>query len=80
MQHAGMLAYVQNIAPPPQAKSELEKHWTKHPLSPTVPLCDVVVDTGGSISVAITKHRRYLLLPNGNASGDITLRHLWLIA
>lgn len=80
MQHAGMLAYVQNIVPPPQAKSELEKHWAKHPNSPTVPLCDVAIDTSGSISVAITKHGRCLPLPNGNASGDITLRHLWLIA
>lgn len=80
MQHAGMLAYVQNVAPPPQAKSELEKHWAKHPSSPTVPLCDVTLDTSGSISVAITQHRRCLPLPNGKASGSITLRHLWLIA
>lgn len=80
MPHAGMLAYVQNLVPPPQAKNELEKYWAKHPRSSTVPLCDVAIDTSGVISVAITKHRRYLSLPNGNAPGDITLRHLWLIA
>lgn len=78
MPHAGMLAYVQDLKPAPQAKIALEKHWAKNPTSPTCPLCDVVVENNGSISVTITKHKRQLPLPNGDASGDITLRHIWL--
>ena len=78
MPHAGMLAYVQNLNPRPQAKIELEKHWAKNPTSPTLPLCDVIVERSGPISVTITKHKRHLPLPNGDASGDITLRHIWL--
>ena len=78
MSHAGMLAYVQDLNPAPQAKTALEKHWAKNLNSPTVPLCDVVVESIGSISVTITKHKRQLPLPSGEASGDITLRHLWL--
>lgn len=78
MPHAGMLAYVQNLSPAPQANIELEKHWAKNPTSPAVPLCDMVVESSGSISVTVTKHKRHLPLPNGNASGDITLRHIWL--
>lgn len=77
MSHAGMLAYVQ-MNPAPQAKIELEKHWAKNSTSPTLPLCDVIVENSGSIPVTITKHKRLLLLPSGAASGDITLRHIWL--
>lgn len=78
MRHAGMLAYVQNLTPTPQASIELEKHWVNNPTSLTVTICDLVVDSSGSISVTITKHQRHLPLPSGDASGDITLRHLWL--
>lgn len=78
MPHAGMLAYVQDLMPVPQANIELEKYWVNNPTSPTVPICDLDVESSGSISVTITKHKRHLLLPNGDASGDITLRHIWL--
>lgn len=78
MPHAGMLAYVQDLKPAPQAKIALEKHWAKNPTSPTFPLCDVVVESSGPIVVTVTKHKRHLPLPNGDASGDITLRHIWL--
>lgn len=78
MPHAGMLAYVQDLKPAPQAKIALEKHWAKNPTSLTVPLCNVVVESSGSIVVTVTKHKRPVPLPNGDASGDITLRHIWL--
>lgn len=78
MPHAGMLAYVQNLAPSPQANIELKKYWKKNPTSFTVPACDVAVESSGSIFVTVTKHHRHKPLPSGDASGDITLRHLWL--
>lgn len=80
MPHAGMLAYVQNLDPAPQAKIELEKYWVKKPTSHTVPVCATVIDNSGSVSVTITRHKRPLPLPNGSVSGDITVRHLWLSA
>jgi hypothetical protein len=79
MSHAGMLAYVQNVTFTPQANIELEKHWGNNPTSFTVAICDPVVEKNGSIDVTITKHQRLLhSLPSGIASGDITVRHLWL--
>ncbi|MES2686788.1 MAG: hypothetical protein V4706_08175 [Pseudomonadota bacterium] len=80
MPHAGMLAYVQDLDPAPQAKIELEKYWVKKPTSHTVPVCASVVDNSGSVSVTITRHKRPLPLPNGGVSGDITVRHIWLSA
>jgi hypothetical protein len=78
MSHAGMLAYVQSVTPTPEAKIELENYWLNNPTSFTVPNCDLVVESNGSASVTITTHQRVIPLPNGHASGDITLRHLWL--
>ena len=78
MPHAGMLAYVQNLSPAPQAKIELEKHWVNNPTSSALPTCALVVDFSGPVAVAITRHNRLKPLPSGSASGDITLRHLWL--
>jgi hypothetical protein len=78
MSHAGMLAYVQNLTPTPQANIELEKHWVKKPTSLTIPIYGPVIERSGSIAVTITKHQRHRLLPSGEVSGDITLRHLWL--
>ena len=78
MSHAGMLAYVQDVTPTPQANIELEKHWINNPTSFTVTICDPVVEKNGSIEVTITKHQRLHSLPSGIASGDITVRHLWL--
>ncbi len=78
MQHAGMLAYVQGLVPPPKAKSELEKHWANNPTSPTLPILPLAVDTHGSVAVTISKHKRDKPLPGGTASGDIVLRHVWL--
>lgn len=78
MSHAGMLAYVQDVTPTPQANIELEKHWFNNPTSFTVAICDPVVEKNGSIEVTITKHQRLHSLPSGIASGDITVRHLWL--
>ena len=78
MSHAGMLAYVQNLTPTPQANIELEKHWVNNSTSFTMPICDLVIERSGSIAVTITKHQRHLPLPSGEVSGDITLRHLWL--
>jgi hypothetical protein len=78
MSHAGMLAYVQNMNPTPAANIELENYWITHPTSFTVPICDLVVETGNLSSVTVTTHQRHLPLPNGNAAEAITLRHLWL--
>jgi hypothetical protein len=78
MHHAGMLAYVQGLVPPPKAKSELEKHWANNPTSPTMPIFPLTVDSHGSVAVTISKHKRHKPLPSGAASGDIVLRHLWL--
>ena len=78
MHHAGMLAYVQNLAPAPLAKTELEKYWTNNPTSPTLPISPLTFDASGTTTVTISMHKRHLPLPNGNASGDITLRHIWL--
>ena len=78
MSHAGMLAYVQNMNPTPQANIALENFWVNHPTSFTVPICNLVLETYSSVSVTVTTHQRHLPLPNGNASDAITLRHLWL--
>jgi hypothetical protein len=78
MSHAGMLAFVQNLTPAPQAKTNLEKYWAKNPASPTVPISPLTVDAVGATTVTISQHSRKLLLPNGNASTDIMLRHIWL--
>lgn len=78
MPHAGMLAYVQNLTPSPQARTALEKHWAGNPTSPTLPVSPLTVDSHGSATVAISNHKRHKPLPNGTTSGDITLRHLWL--
>lgn len=78
MHHAGMLAYIQNLTPTPQTNVELENYWLGNPTSFTVPICDLAVENSGSISVAITVHQRLIPLPNGDVSGNITLRHLWL--
>ena len=78
MQHAGMLAYVQGLVPPPKANSELQKHWASNPTSPTLPILPLAVDTQGSVAVTISKHNRHKPLPSGAASGDVVLRHLWL--
>ena len=78
MSHAGMLAYVQNMNPIPQANFELGNFWVNHPTSFTVPICNLVVEACSSVSVTVTTHQRLLPLPNGNASDAITLRHLWL--
>ena len=78
MHHAGMLAYVQNLAPAPLAKTELEKYWTNNPTSPTLPISPLTFDASGTTTVTISMHKRHLPLPNGNASGGITLRHIWL--
>ena len=78
MSHAGMLAYVQNMNPTPQANIELGNFWVNHPTSFTVPICNLVVEACSSVSVTVTTHQRLLPLPNGNASDAITLRHLWL--
>jgi hypothetical protein len=78
MSHAGMLAYVQNVAPRPEANVELEKYWLNNPASFTVPICDLVVESNGSASVTITTHQRSIPLPNGDVASHITLRHLWL--
>lgn len=78
MRQAGMLAYVQNLHPAPQAKIELEKHWANNPTSSASPTCALVVDSGGPVAIAITRHKRHKPLPGGLPSEDITLRHLWL--
>lgn len=78
MSHAGMLAYVQSVTPTPEAKIELENYWLNKPTSFTVPICNLVVESNGTVSVAITTHKRFKPLPNGDTPGDITLRHLWL--
>lgn len=80
MPHAGMLAYVQGLSPAPHAKEELEKHWRKNPTSETRSVDAPFVENNGAVSVTITKHKRHKPLPNGNASDDITIRHLWLSA
>lgn len=78
MNHAGMLAYVQDINPGPQANIELENYWITHPINFTMPICDPVVENNGSVFITKTKHERYLPLPNGSAPTEITIRHLWL--
>lgn len=78
MLHAGMLAYVQNLTPAPQANVELESYWLNNPTSFTVPIRDLVVESSGMVSVTITVHPRAIPLPNGIAPSDVTLRHLWL--
>ena len=78
MPHAGMLAYVQNINPIPQACVELENYWVNNPMSSTVPICNPVVEVSGAADITITTHSRAKPLPSGNPSGAIILRHLWL--
>lgn len=76
MPHAGMIGYVQRKTVPLTAEQAIQANVTDGTL---------VVESHGDAAAAyhpiwVSVHRRNFTLLNGNASGSITVRHIWLKA
>ena len=78
MPHAGMLAYVIG-AEAADPCSSLTATWSADPgpAAPHAPI-EPVRGEGGVPAIALSRHARTFTLRNGEAPGQILLRHLWL--
>ncbi len=78
MPHAGMIGYVA-AGHRTDAKASLIERWThtKSP-APCAPLYGMVEDHSMNPVIAISIHARTFMLRNGEAPGNIMLRHMWL--
>lgn len=78
MPHAGMIGYVA-AGHRTDAKASLIERWT-HTKShaPCAPLYGMVEDHSMNPVIAISIHARTFMLRNGEAPGNIMLRHMWL--
>ncbi|GHU17524.1 hypothetical protein FACS189475_01470 [Betaproteobacteria bacterium] len=77
MPHAGMIGYVA-AGHHTGAKDALAKKWFQVKPAPCAPLFAMVEDRSMSPVVVISTHSRSFVLRNGEAPGNIMLRHIWL--
>ncbi|WP_257819025.1 hypothetical protein [Burkholderia glumae] len=80
MPHAGMVGYVVDDHRI-DAKAALVERWdhAKSP-APCTPIVELTEDKSISPPIVISTHARGFTLRNGEAAGDIVLRHMWLSA
>jgi hypothetical protein len=80
MQHAGMIGYVVEANQGANAQAVLSKYWATTKPAPCAPIGTVKEDKSLAPWIAISIHARAFTLRNGVPPGDITLRHIWLVA